>query len=158
MADVHNPMTRRKNMSAIRNRDTKPERIVASLLTDMNIDFVIQASELPGKPDIYIPHYHCAVFVHGCFWHGHDCHLFKVPQTRTEFWLEKINSNRNRDTKVRHELQEQSIRQLIIWECSLKGSQKLATQALSERIEEFLLSELRFAEIRESGFALTTPV
>lgn len=153
MTDVHNPATRQKNMSAIRNKDTKPERIVAGLLSDMNIEFVTQKADIPGKPDIYVPQYQCSIFVHGCFWHGHDCHLFKVPQTRTEFWMNKINSNRSRDQNVRAELKAQNLRQLIVWECSLKGSQKLKTAALGERIEEFLLSNVRFAEIRETGFA-----
>lgn len=152
MVDVHDAVTRRKNMSAIRNQNTKPEQLVARLLQAMNIDFATQEKQLPGKPDMYVAKYQCAIFVHGCYWHGHDCHLFKVPQTRTEFWLEKIASNRRRDQKVRKELQQQNTRQLIIWECSLKGSQKLAQEQLSVRIEEFLLSGQFFAEIGAKGF------
>ena len=152
MADVHDTKTRQKNMSAIRNRDTKPERIVADLLLSMDIEFEKQRSDIPGKPDLFLPTYNTAIFVHGCFWHGHDCHLFKVPQTRTEFWMNKINSNRTRDIDVRRIIQKTDIKQLVIWECSLKGSKKLSIEALQERIEEFLLSDSDFAEIRDTGF------
>ena len=139
-------------MSAIRNRNTKPEQIIAALLQEMDIAFQAQRSDIIGKPDLFVPLHQTAIFVHGCFWHGHDCHLFKVPQTRTEFWLDKIASNKARDQQVRGALYDTEFRQLIIWECSLKGSQKLCREDLKERIEEFLLSKAKVAEIRETGF------
>ena len=157
MTDVHDKQTRQKNMSAIRNRNTKPEQIVAALLQEMDIAFQAQRSDIIGKPDLFVPQHQTAIFVHGCFWHGHDCHLFKVPQTRTEFWLEKIATNKARDLQVRETLNDTDFRQLIIWECSLKGSQKLCREDLKERIEEFLLSKTKLAEIRETGFNVRLP-
>ena len=157
MTDVHDQATRHKNMAAIPNKNTKPEQYVAELLRHLGLEFEAQAAQIPGKPDLYIPKYHLGIFVHGCFWHGHHCHLFKTPQTRTEFWLNKIASNQNRDQTVRKALQERQIRQLIIWECSLKGKHKLPYQELCTRIEEFALAQQQFAEIRDSGFSTGKP-
>lgn len=154
MVDVHDTQTRHKNMSAIRNSNTKPEQIVANLLTELELSFQPQLQAITGKPDFFIENYNTAIFVNGCFWHGHDCHLFKIPQTRTDFWLAKIKRNKERDRKVTSALRDANIRQLIIWECSLKGCQKLETAELKARIEEFLISLQQYAQIRESGFSL----
>lgn len=90
MVDVHDKATRSKNMRAIATRDTAIEKRLASLLTGQGLAFRVQDADLPGRPDFVVDEYRCVIFTHGCFWHHHHCYLFKVPATRTEFWLEKI--------------------------------------------------------------------
>lgn len=89
MADVHDKATRSKNMRAIATRDTAIEKRLASLLTEQGVTFRVQDAALPGRPDFVVDDYRCVIFTHGCFWHHHHCYLFKVPATRTAFWLEK---------------------------------------------------------------------
>ncbi|MDF2779988.1 MAG: vsr, partial [Enterobacteriaceae bacterium] len=99
MADVHDKATRSKNMRAIGTRDTAIEKRLAALLTECGLAFRVQDAALPGRPDFVVDDYRCVIFTHGCFWHHHDCYLFKVPATRTEFWLEKIGKNVERDRR-----------------------------------------------------------
>ena len=99
MADVHDKATRSKNMRAIATRDTAIEKRIAALLTGAGFTFVAQDRALPGRPDFTLPDYRCVIFTHGCFWHHHDCYLFKVPATRTAFWLDKIAGNVARDAR-----------------------------------------------------------
>jgi DNA mismatch endonuclease (patch repair protein) len=91
--------------------------------------FRLHVRDLPGRPDMVFPRYRAAVFVHGCFWHGHDCPLFKVPETRRDFWSAKIAGNRARDSRNRDALVREGWRVLTVWECALKGS---ARRPLSE--------------------------
>ena len=99
MVDVHDKATRSKNMRAIATRDTAIEKRLASLLTGQGLAFRVQDASLPGRPDFVVDEYRCVIFTHGCFWHHHHCYLFKVPATRTEFWLEKIGKNVERDRR-----------------------------------------------------------
>lgn len=85
MADIVDPETRRRMMSGIRGRDTKPELLVRKMLHHRGFRYRLNVSSLPGKPDIVLPKYHAAVFVNGCFWHGHHCHLFKWPATQADW-------------------------------------------------------------------------
>ena len=110
MADVHDKATRSKNMRAIATRDTAIEKRIAALLTGAGFTFVAQDRALPGRPDFALPDYRCVIFTHGCFWHHHDCYLFKVPATRTAFWLDKIAGNVARDARDRQQLAEQGWR------------------------------------------------
>ena len=125
MADVHDKATRSKNMRAIATRDTAIEKRLASLLTGQGLAFRVQDASLPGRPDFVVDEYRCVIFTHGCFWHHHHCYLFKVPATRTEFWLEKIGKNVERDRRDISRLQELGWRVLIVWECALRGREKL---------------------------------
>jgi DNA mismatch endonuclease (patch repair protein) len=109
-------------MSGIRGRDTKPEILVRSLLHRQGFRFRLQVRTLPGRPDLVLPRYHAVIFVHGCFWHGHDCPLFRLPATRTEFWRSKIEGNRSRDRRVREELLAAGWRVAVVWECALRGA------------------------------------
>ncbi|BDX07984.1 very short patch repair endonuclease [Planctobacterium marinum] len=152
MTDVHSPQQRHKNMAAVKNKDTKAELLVAAELQKLQIKFEKQLKISKAKVDFYLPEYNTAVLVHGCFWHGHDCHLFKVPATRTDFWLTKIKSNQARDQQHTNAMKQDKIRILIIWECAVRGRQKLAQDALCERIEEFLLSQQIAAQINSNGF------
>ncbi|MBS4058867.1 MAG: DNA mismatch endonuclease Vsr [Bacteroidetes bacterium] len=91
--DVHNPETRSYNMSRIKGKNTLPEMIVRKFLFSKGFRYKLHDKNLPGKPDIVLPKYKTVIFIHGCFWHGHEgCQYFVIPKTRTEWWLNKINS------------------------------------------------------------------
>ena len=127
MADVHDKATRSYNMSQIRSRNTKPEMLVRRFLHAEGFRYKLHDKKLPGKPDIVLPKYKTVIFIHGCFWHGHkDCRYFVVPKTRTEWWLNKINSNITNDTKAVKALKKENWRILNLWECDLKST-KLST-------------------------------
>ena len=111
-------------MQAIRAQDTKPEMVVRRMLHRMGFRYRLHVRSLPGTPDIVLPKYRAIVQVQGCFWHGHNCHYFKLPNTRREFWEGKINDNRCRDQKAHQALLEQGWRVALIWECALKGKAK----------------------------------
>lgn len=138
MADVHNPDSRSKNMRAIGSKNTRPELLLRQLLFARGFRFRIHANNLPGKPDIILPKHNLAVFVHGCFWHGHDCYLFKLPQTRTGFWLKKIGENKRRDRDHIDELQQIGWRVLVVWECALKGRKKWDVAKLGDALSTWI--------------------
>ncbi len=121
MADVLTPQQRRLNMSRIRSRDTKPELLLRRALHARGLRFRLHRKDLPGCPDLVFPRFRAVVFVHGCFWHGHACHLFKVPETRRAFWQRKIRANADRDHKAVATLRSERWRVLTVWECSLRG-------------------------------------
>ncbi len=101
MADVHDKITRSFNMSRIKGKDTKPEMLVRKFLHANGFRYRLHVKNLPGKPDIVLPKYKTVIFVHGCFWHGHEhCEYFVVPKTRTDWWLNKIHSNITNDAKA----------------------------------------------------------
>ncbi|HAT1640424.1 very short patch repair endonuclease [Raoultella ornithinolytica] len=158
--DVHDKATRSKNMRAIGQRDTAIEKRLAALLAQAGFTFTVQDATLPGRPDFVVPEYRCAIFAHGCFWHHHRCYLFKVPATRTAFWLEKIGKNVARDSRDIMCLQEQGWRVLIVWECALRGRLKLSDEALTERLEEWICGGGHRAQIDTQGIGepeLTSP-
>ena len=121
MADVHSIETRSYNMSRIKGKNTKPEMLVRRFLHGHGYRYKLHDKSLPGKPDIVLPKYKTVIFVHGCFWHGHEnCKYFVVPKTKTEWWLNKINGNITNDTKVMKDLKNDGWRIITIWECDLK--------------------------------------
>ncbi|HEI8942796.1 very short patch repair endonuclease [Citrobacter freundii] len=154
MADVHDKATRSKNMRAIATRDTAIEKRLASVLTEQGVTFRVQDATLPGRPDFVVDDYHCVIITHGCFWHHHNCYLFKVPATRTEFWLEKIGKNVQRDARDCEKLQALGWRVLIVWECALRGREKLDDEALSERVIEWICGGGDTAQIDTLGIHL----
>lgn len=154
MADVHDKATRSKNMRAIATRDTAIEKRLAGLLQEQGMAFHVQDATLPGRPDFVVDEYRCVIFTHGCFWHHHDCHLFKVPATRTEFWLNKIGKNVERDRRDILRLRELGWRVLIVWECALRGRLKLSDAALAERLEEWICGGGPTAQIDTQGIHL----
>jgi DNA mismatch endonuclease (patch repair protein) len=139
MADVHSPERRSANMRAIKQKDTGPEIQIRQLLFGRGFRFRLHVKSLPGSPDIVLPKHHVAVFVHGCFWHGHRCHLFKVPATRTQFWVEKIQANCDRDDRDVAKLLAAGWRILTVWECALKGKQKRSTTDIVDQIARWIL-------------------
>ncbi len=121
MADVHSKEIRSFNMSRIRSKDTKPEMLVRKFLFAHGFRYKLHDKKLPGKPDIVLPKYKTIIFVHGCFWHGHkNCKYFVVPKTKTDWWLNKINSNIANDVKAIKALKKDGWKILMIWECDLK--------------------------------------
>lgn len=125
-------------MAAIRGKDTKPELLVRSGLHKLGYRFRVNRKDLTGKPDIVLTRLHAVIFVHGCFWHGHSCHLFRLPGTRTEFWATKINANRKRDNAVRSALLSDGWRIATVWECALKGKGRLELQELLTELTTWL--------------------
>ncbi|WP_244068816.1 very short patch repair endonuclease [Bradyrhizobium sp. Ce-3] len=125
MADVVSSEVRSRMMAGIRGKNTKPEMTIRRGLHAKGFRYLLHDRRLPGKPDLMFPKYRAVIFVHGCFWHGHNCHLFKWPTTRKEFWQKKINRNREIDKSSIAALQQAGWRCCVIWECSLKGPTRL---------------------------------
>lgn len=121
MTDVLTPEQRRLNMSRVRGKDTKPEMLLRKGLHARGLRYRLHPKDVPGKPDLVFPRYRAVILVHGCFWHGHNCPLFKWPATRPEFWRKKIEGNRARDARTLEELQAAGWRTLVVWECALRG-------------------------------------
>lgn len=147
MPDVVDPLTRSRMMSGIRAVNTQPELAIRRGLHARGFRFRLHANDVPGTPDLVLPRWRAAVFVHGCFWHGHDCHLFKMPSTRPEFWSAKIERNQKRDEIVRSQLQESGWRFLVIWECALKGRTRLDFSELIDRSATWLRGSAANGEI-----------
>lgn len=121
MTDVHSQETRSYNMSRIRAKDTKPELLVRKYLFSKGFRYRVNVKNLPGKPDIVLPKYKTVIFIHGCFWHGHEgCRYFVIPKTRTEWWTEKIRKNKERDQKDHDALRIAGWNIMTVWECQLK--------------------------------------
>ena len=119
--DVVDPETRSRMMSGIRSKDTKPEMIIRRGLHVRGFRYRLHSKNLAGKPDLVFPRYRAVVFVNGCFWHGHDCHLFKMPSSRQEFWRTKIERTRSNDVKVRSALKSCGWRISTVWECAIRA-------------------------------------
>lgn len=133
------------NMSMIKGKDTKPEMIVRKFLFGNGYRYWLNVKTLPGKPDIVVKKYGVAIFVNGCFWHGHEgCKYFKIPKTRTEWWKAKIEKNIARDIKVRDELRQIGWRTMVIWECQLKPKSRENTlKELAYLLEKSYLDRLK---------------
>ena len=146
MTDVVDPETRSRMMSGIRGKDTMPELEIRHQLHRLGFRYRLHDKQLPGKPDIVLKKYDAVIFVHGCFWHRHHCHLFKWPKTRPEFWKEKINRNHENDLKALQKIQSSGWRVCIVWECAIKGATK-DTQEISETIARWLKGNKSMLEI-----------
>lgn len=122
--DVHDKKTRSYNMSCIKGKNTKPEEIVRKYLFSQGFRYRKNDKRLPGTPDIVLPKHRTVIFVNGCFWHGHEgCRYFVVPKTNTEFWMNKIETNIQRDKRNIEKLQVMGWKVIVIWECQLKRNQ-----------------------------------
>jgi len=148
MADVHSPEQRSFNMSRVRGSDTKPELIIRRGLHARGLRFRLHRRDLPGCPDIVLPTKKVALFVHGCFWHGHDCRLFKTPATRPDFWRGKIAANRLRDTAAVEALGGLGWRVGIVWECALRNAGRLSPENLLDQLIDFIAGSELLIEIR----------
>lgn len=139
MADVHSKATRSKNMAAVSGKNTKPELLIRKALHRLGFRYRLHDKKLPGKPDLVLPKYRAVIFVNGCFWHQHDCHLFKWPSTRKEFWRTKIEGNKARDIEAVKQLSSMGWRVLTIWECALKGKSRLPEKELLSVVRHWLI-------------------
>lgn len=133
-------------MSGIRGKNTKPEIKLRKSLHAEGFRFRIHAP-LPGKPDLAFPRRKAVLFVHGCFWHGHHCHLFKWPSTRTDFWRAKIEGNVARDAMNIGKLEGSGWRTGVVWECALKGRARVDFPDAIKRCAEWLKSDERRFEL-----------
>ncbi len=140
MPDIVSSETRRRMMAGIRAKDTKPELFIRKALHAKGFRYRLHDRKLPGKPDMSFPKYKAIIFVNGCFWHGHDCHLFKWPSTRQEFWCRKITRNRQKDEETRKALKEEGWRVAVIHECALKGKTRLGPDRVISSTEKWLCS------------------
>jgi len=135
MADRISPQQRSRVMAAVRSRNTAPEVYVRGRLHAAGFRFRLQNNHIPGRPDIVLPRFRIAVFVNGCFWHGHDCTRGKRPASNTEFWNAKIDQNVQRDRRVRKELHTSGWSYVTLWECTLEKG----TIALLRRLKKLSL-------------------
>ncbi|RIK08227.1 MAG: very short patch repair endonuclease [Acidobacteria bacterium] len=126
MSDVMTPEQRSRLMRRVGSKDTRPERVIRSLLHTLGYRFRLHRKDLPGTPDLVLPKYRTAIFVHGCFWHSHDCPKGARPQSNADFWGNKLDSNRRRDARVCVELQKRGWKVLTLWECQLSDTVALA--------------------------------
>lgn len=124
MVDVVDKATRSRMMSGIRAKDTRPEIFLRKGLHAQGFRYRIHVKDIPGKPDIVLPKYRALIIVHGCFWHGHDCRYFRPSSTRPEFWLSKIDGNRQRDRRNIQNQLDRGWRVLTVWECAVRASMR----------------------------------
>lgn len=130
MADIFTPEKRSAVMAAIRGHNTKPELVVRSMLHRAGFRFTVNGpnnKHLPGKPDVVLAKYRTVVFVHGCFWHGHDdCSDFRLPKTRRDWWQQKISGNKERDARTIQALRKMGWHVVTIWACAVKNREAKA--------------------------------
>lgn len=147
MVDIVDASTRSRMMAGIRGRNTKPEILIRSLLHRQGFRFRLHVSDLPGKPDIVLRRFRAIIFVHGCFWHGHDCRFFKWPRTRPAFWRKKIKDNHANDLKARKALRAAGWRVGVVWECALRDRSN-SLEDVQNKIVRWLMSDKPMLEIR----------
>lgn len=142
MVDSLTPEQRSAQMSRIRGANTTLEVLVRKGLHARGLRYRLGGAGLLGRPDIVLPKYRTVVFVHGCFWHGHDCPLYRLPKTRPEFWEDKISKNRFRDQRVLTELESSGWHTFVVWECSLRGLKTAKQAAVIDALASKILSNL----------------
>ncbi len=147
LADIVNRETRSRMMSGIKGKDTKPEMVIRKGLHALGFRYRLHDKGLPGKPDLVFPAYRAVVMVHGCFWHRHECSLFKWPSTRKEFWQEKISRNADRDRKNAALLESMGWKILTIWECAVRGRDALEISEVVTKAANWLKNETKSSEI-----------
>lgn len=134
--DVHDKETRSYNMSCIKGKNTKPEEIVRKYLFSQGFRYRKNDKRFPGTPDIVLPKYKTVIFVNGCFWHGHEgCRYYVLPKTNTEFWVNKIETNKQRDIRKTNEIQALGWKVIVVWECQLKNNKDKTLKELVHNIQ-----------------------
>lgn len=137
MADRHTKEERSYNMSCVKNKDTKPEVFIRKFIFSKGFRYRKNVKELPGCPDIVLPKYKTVIFVHGCFWHKHNCKYASKPKTNVEFWNKKLNGNAKRDKKIMKKLTDLGWHILVIWECEIKKWNK----NIEKKVYRYLISK-----------------
>lgn len=152
MVDVVDSATRSRMMSGIKNKNTQPELALRKQLHALGLRYRLHSKDLPGHPDLVLPKWKTAIFVHGCFWHWHGCSLSKMPQSRHDFWKTKLNSNRERDAEKLSQLLKAGWRCAIVWECAIrgkKGRDNLA--ALAAGLAKWIIEEQETLLVIDGG-------
>lgn len=147
MADVVDSKTRSRMMAGIRGKNTRPELLIRRGLHALGFRFRLHDKRLPGKPDLVFPRRRAVILVHGCFWHGHSCHLFKWPTSRDQFWRQKIIRNRENDFRAEEELVRAGWRIGIVWECALKGRHRYSDEHVLRQLDRWLRGKRPLIEI-----------
>jgi DNA mismatch endonuclease (patch repair protein) len=120
-------------MSRIGGKDTRPEIVVRSLLHRLGYRFRLNRKDIPGRPDIVLPKYQTAIYVHGCYWHRHaGCHLAYTPKSNLDFWTKKFSRNTERDAEVSMALKKTGWKQLVVWECETRDQAALTSRLRRE--------------------------
>jgi DNA mismatch endonuclease (patch repair protein) len=148
MADIVDKNIRSQMMSGIRSKDTGPELLIRKALFARGFRYRLHVKSLPGKPDIAFPKKKAVILIHGCFWHGHDCHFFKTPSSNVPFWVAKIERNKVVDNRTVESLKTNGWRILTIWECSLRGKRKLPLKYIIDETASWLLNGSSSLEIK----------
>lgn len=138
--DIVDAETRSRMMAGIRTANTKPEIVVRKLLFAMGYRFRLQRKDLPGKPDLVLPKHDVAIFVNGCFWHCHECHLFKWPKSNAQFWKKKILGNRERDQRSAKDLRGLGWHVMTVWECAVRSKSDRQLESLACRMSDWIES------------------
>ena len=125
-------------MSGIKGKNTRPEMQLRQGLHARGLRYRLHVGDLAGRPDLVFPARRAALFAHGCFWHGHDCHLFRMPSTRPEFWAAKIDRNRVVDALALDRLRESGWRTGVVWECALKGRTRMPLAQAIDHCESWI--------------------
>ena len=148
MVDIVDKATRSRMMAGIRGRDTKPEMLLRKALHRRGFRFRLHARDAPGRPDLLLPRYRAAIFVHGCFWHRHiGCRYATTPATNPEFWQRKFDSNVERDQRDLKALEAAGWRVAIAWECGFKS---IGRDAMADILAGWLTSDCAFLEVPEA--------
>ena len=126
--DTRSQYQRRRIMQAVKSKDTGPELIVRRLLHKMGYRFRLHRKDLPGRPDIVLPKYRKAIFVHGCFWHNHGCAKGQLPKSRLDYWQPKLEANARRDRTKKEQIESLGWKVLVVWQCQTKDLDALRTQ------------------------------
>lgn len=148
---------RSKMMSNIKSKNTIPEVVIRKKLFARGYRYSLHSKKLEGKPDIVLRKYNAIIFIHGCFWHMHDCSLFVLPKTRTDFWKEKLSGNKIRDEKNIATLRANGWRVGVIWGCSIKGKVENEIDHIIDLLDEWLKSDTKTFEIPVRGKKGSSP-
>ena len=146
-ADTVTPAIRSRMMAGIKGKNTRPELTIRSALHKRGFRFRLHRKDLPGKPDLVFAGRNAVLFVHGCFWHGHDCHLFRWPKSQEDFWRNKIGKNIERDRIQYQALIETGWRIGIVRECALKGKIRLPFESVTDQCAMWLKSDIKTLEV-----------
>lgn len=147
--DTVDKETRSRIMSRNRHKDTGPELHLRSVLHRAGLRYKLYDKNLPGKPDLVLPRFRTAVFVHGCYWHSHGCNRSSIPKSHTDYWKTKLNRNKERDVRNIALLRELDWRAMIIWECSLVGKNAIEPNELAEFVCSWLHGSGKIVEVPE---------
>lgn len=138
MVDIVDTVTRSRMMAGIKHKNNKLEILLRKSLFSKGLRYRLYVRGLPGKPDLVFPKYDAVVFFHGCFWHGHDCFLFRWPQSNVSFWQKKIQDNRDNDEAKSSQLRALGWRVMVVWECALRAQGEPEVTSIANRAAHWL--------------------